>query len=154
MGTRGLLLNWESTRASPMVPQPLGLVTRLPVEGCKIFLQLCQGPVPMREPILLSGRHLRITRYASEFPLREKKGRNPYVFPVSSASKTASHPKCAVPRAGTIRPSVRPSNRTGSVVGPALYAKVHNAQASLVSNPASILFRPSGDIAQRANVSA
>ena len=38
-----------------------------------------------------------------------------YVNPVSSASKTGSHPNLGGPRAGTIFPSVQPSNKTGSV---------------------------------------
>ena len=65
-----------------------------------------------------------------------------YVRPVSSASKTGSHPKLGGPRAGTILPSVRPSKRTGSVPGPALYANVQSAHAARVGKPSSIRLRP------------
>lgn len=39
--------------------------------------------------------------------------------PLSRGSKTASQPNLPSPRAGTMWPSVRPSNRTGSCPGPA-----------------------------------
>lgn len=46
------------------------------------------------------------------------------------------------PRAGTIVPSVRPSNKIGSEPGPALYANVHSAYASFVGKPTRRLFKP------------
>ena len=66
-----------------------------------------------------------------------------HVKPVSSISNIGSQPKCLEPRAGTILPSVLPSKRIGSAPGPELYAKVHNAVASLVENPWSMVLRPS-----------
>ena len=41
--------------------------------------------------------------------------KNAYVNPVPTGSKTASQPKTLGPLAGTIVPSVLPSNKTGSV---------------------------------------
>src|SRR6266702_1248489 len=68
-----------------------------------------------------------------------------YVNPVSSVSKTGPHPNLSlrVPRGGTILPSVRPSNRTGSVPGPALYAKVQSAHAARVGKLSSMRLMPS-----------
>ena len=40
-------------------------------------------------------------------------------------------------------PSVFPSNRTGSIPGPGLYAKVQTAVAPRVLNPSSRRFKPS-----------
>lgn len=65
-----------------------------------------------------------------------------YVFPVPSASNIGFQPNLPGPRAGTILPLVRPSNKIGSVPGPALYAKVQSAQAFLFSKPVNILFKP------------
>src|SRR6266702_795780 len=68
-----------------------------------------------------------------------------YVNTVSSVSKTGPHPNLSlsVPRGGTILPSVRPSNRTGSVPGPALYAKVQSAHAARVGKLSSMRLMPS-----------
>lgn len=66
------------------------------------------------------------------------------VFPVSSASKQQSHPKFRGPRGRTTRPSVLPSKRIGSVPGPALYANVQSAYASLVGNPSNNVLKPMG----------
>jgi hypothetical protein len=71
-----------------------------------------------------------------------RKMKRTYVKPVSSASKTGSHPNLGGPRAGTILPSVRPSKRIGSVLGPALYAKVQSAHAARVGKPLSMRLRP------------
>jgi len=57
---------------------------------------------------------------------------------------TASHPKCVLPLAGTIVPSVLPSNRTGSIPGPGQYANVQTAVAPRVLNPSSSRFKPRG----------
>ena len=46
------------------------------------------------------------------------------------------------PHAGTMLPSVRPSNRIGSVLGPALYANVQSAHAACVGKPSSMRLRP------------
>lgn len=72
-----------------------------------------------------------------------------YVSPVSSASKTGSHPNLGGPRAGTIFPSVRPSNKTGSVPGPVLYAKVQRAHAARVGKLSSIRLRPFAPIVEK-----
>ena len=67
---------------------------------------------------------------------------NPYVLPVPSTSKIGFHPNLPGPLAGTIFPSVRPTNKIGSVPGPALYAKVHSAYAAFVGKPARRVFKP------------
>jgi hypothetical protein len=72
----------------------------------------------------------------------EEEMKQTYVKPVSSASKTGSHPKLGGPRAGMILPSVRPSKRIGSVLGPVLYAKVQIAHAARVGKPSSMRLRP------------
>lgn len=82
-----------------------------------------------------------------------------YVCPTPSGSKTGSHPKTGSPLAGTIVPSVRPSNRMGSepggivsemsecciigsLPGPAEYANVQRAHAAFVEKPISKLLSP------------
>lgn len=67
---------------------------------------------------------------------------NTHVFPVSFASNIGFHPKFGGPLFGTILPSARPSNRSGSVPGPAEYANVHNAVAFLVGKPSKRVFSP------------
>lgn len=59
-----------------------------------------------------------------------------------SGQKRADAPKLVGPEAGTIVPSVKPSNKTGSDPGPPEYAKIQRAVALLFSKPSSILFRP------------
>ena len=76
--------------------------------------------------------------HAHVFPLAFDVGRpavakdETYVKSVFSSFKTGSLPKLGGPRAGTILPSVRPSKRTCSVLGSALYAKTHSAHAALL----------------------
>lgn len=68
MGARGLLPRFQSCRVYLIHPDRLATYW---FKGRKVFLQLRQGPVSMREPVLLIGSHLRVTRCASEHSHQE-----------------------------------------------------------------------------------
>ena len=86
--------------------------------------------------------------YKADYIVRETRRGSHKVEPtdvrlVPLGWNTASHPKCVLPLAGTIVPSVFPSNKTGSIPGPGQYAKVQTAVAPRVLNPSSRRFKPS-----------
>lgn len=70
------------------------------------------------------------------------------MIPVPVTSKIGSQPKFAGPRAGTIFPSVAPSNIMGSLPG-SQYANVHKAVASVFEKPRSIAFKPNAHVGER-----
>lgn len=74
--------------------------------------------------------------------LHRKQNTSTHVLSKPLGWNTGSQPNVVGPRAGTIVPSVLPSNRIGSEPGPALYANVHSAKASFVGKPTRRLFNP------------
>jgi hypothetical protein len=120
----------NSRTTDPTMSRDMSLVSRVRVRGVKFFLSL--------QPSFLHICNLdQRPRITNDFKILFA-----YVFPVPAGSKAASHPNCGDPLAGTMFPSVLPSNNIGSDPGPALYANVHSAQASLVENPTRRLLRP------------
>lgn len=93
------------------------------------------GSAPAPHTCLLESPAL-LTRFFSSASI------SAYVFPVPLISIMGSHPKLLGPLAGTIVPSVRPSNKIGSAPASEQYANVQMAVALRSSNPSRRVLRP------------